>query len=208
VPPLEAFVPTVLFTQVRFGMWQEILKAPAPPPDFRYTTGIWHYARGLAFAEGGQLTRAQTELDLLRAIAADMPREQMISLNPAAMLLRIAANVLAGELAAARRQMDDAVERLAAALADEGRLTYEEPPAWYQPVRQVLGAVLLEADRPKEAEAVYRDDLKQNPENGWSLYGLMLSLEAQQRSDEAALIQERFEQAWARADVTLPASRF
>jgi tetratricopeptide (TPR) repeat protein len=208
VPPLETFSPTVLFTLVRFGKWKEILAEPAPPPDFRYTTGIWHYARGLAHAERGHLNAAQTELDLLRAIAAEMPKEQMVSLNSAATLLRIAANVLAGELAAARGRTDDAVERLTAALADEARLTYEEPPAWYQPVRQMLGAVLLEAGRFTGAEAVYREDLKRNPENGWSLYGLMQSLEAQERAEEALEVQQRFTLAWARADVTLPASRF
>ena len=207
-PPLEAFVPTALFTLARFGQWNAILNEPVPPPDFYYTTGIWHYARGLAYTATGQLARAQTELDLLRAIAAEIPKEQMVSINSAAVLLRIAANVLAGELEAARGRVDAAVERLEAALGDEERLTYEEPPAWYQPVRQFLGAVLFEAGRDEQAEAVYREDLKRNPGNGWSLYGLRQSLDAQQRADEAVLVQERFEQAWARADVKLPASRF
>jgi len=207
-PPLEAFVPIKLFTWARFGMWAEILSAPAPPEDFHYTTGIWHYARGLAFTEKGQFTRAQTELDQLRVIATEMPKERMVSLNSAAILLRIAANVLAGELAAAKERVGEAIERFESAIADEERLTYEEPPAWYQPVRQFLGAVLFEAGMFAPAEAVYRRDLERNPENGWSLYGLMQSLQAQKKTAEAAAVEQRFKQAWGRADVTLPASRF
>lgn len=207
-PQLEAFFPITLFTWARFGLWGEILNAPAPPEDFHYATGIWHYARGLAFTEKGQFTRAQAELDLLRSIAAEMPKERMVGLNSASVLLRIAANVLAGELAAAKERVGEAIERFESAIADEERLTYEEPPAWYQPVRQFLGAVLFEAGMFAPAEAVYRRDLEKNPENGWSLYGLMQSLQAQKRTEEAAAVEQRFKQAWARADVTLPASRF
>jgi tetratricopeptide (TPR) repeat protein len=207
-PPLEAFVPITLFTWARFGMWQEILTAPAPPEDFHYTTGIWHYARGLALTERGQFPKALAELDLLRTIAAEMPKDRMVSINSAAVLLRIAANVLAGELAAAKERTGEAIERFESAIADEERLTYDEPPAWYQPVRQFLGAVLFEAGMSAPAEAVYRKDLEKHPENGWSLYGLMQSLQAQKRAKEAEAIQQRFNRAWARADVVLPASRF
>ena len=207
-PPLEAFYPIMLFTWARFGMWQEILSAPAPPEDFHYATGIWHYARGLALTERGDFTRAQTDLDQLRAIAAEMPKDRMVALNSAAALLRIAANVLAGELAAAKDRTGEAIERFESAIADEDRLTYDEPPAWYQPVRQFLGAVLFEAGMSAAAEAVYRRDLEKNPENGWSLYGLMQSLRAQEKTAEAVAVQKRFNRAWARADVTLPASRF
>jgi predicted Zn-dependent protease len=87
-------------------------------------------------------------------------------------------------------------------------LLYDEPPPFYYPVRQSLGAALLEAGRAKEAEAVYREDLKTFPKNGWSLYGLAQSLKAQGKADEAAEAEKEFEEAWSRADVKLTASAF
>jgi predicted Zn-dependent protease len=83
-----------------------------------------------------------------------------------------------------------------------------EPPPWYFPVRQSLGAVLLKANRAAAAEAVYREDLRRNPENGWSLHGLAESLRAQGKPAEAAAVEQRRRKAWARADVRLVASRF
>ena len=88
----------------------------------------------------------------------------------------------------------------------EDGLTYTEPAEWNYPVRQLLGAVLLEAGRAKEAETVYWEDLKRNPENGWSLFGLARALTAQ--GHDAAEVEERFRKAWGRGDVTLTASRF
>ena len=93
-------------------------------------------------------------------------------------------------------------------MAAQDALIYMEPPPWYFPTRQALGAVLLEAGRPAEAEAVYRRDLEQYPANGWSLYGLARSLEAQGRAGDAAWAEQGHRNAWARADVTLESSRF
>src|SRR5688572_8213973 len=121
--------------------------------------------------------------------------------------LQIAARVVEGELAARRENLDDAIRLLREAVAIEDGLPYSEPPIWHQPTRQVLGAVLLEAGRASEAEAVYRHDLTVFRENGWSLFGLMQSLKAQQRTTEAAEVERRYKKAWARADVTLVSSR-
>jgi hypothetical protein len=90
----------------------------------------------------------------------------------------------------------------------EDNLIYNEPPDWHVPVRQSLGAVLLNAGRAAEAESVYWQDLEQNRENGWSLFGLMQSLRAQGKDAQADVIEKRFNKAWQGADVTLTASRF
>jgi tetratricopeptide (TPR) repeat protein len=206
---LEYFVPTSLFAQARFGKWNDILAEPAPPADQAYATGVWHYARGLAFAATGRLDDAAKEQQAVAAAAAAMPPDRIIGDNtPPTALLQIATDTLAGEIAARRGQTDEAVKELHEAVRLQDALPYTEPPPWYFPTRQALGAVLLEAGRPAEAEVVYRDDLERNPENGWSLFGLAQALRTRKADAEAADIDARFKKAWSRADVTLTASRF
>jgi tetratricopeptide (TPR) repeat protein len=115
---------------------------------------------------------------------------------------------LAGEIAAARGDFDKAIAHLDKAVRLEDSLVYTEPAEFHFPPRLALGAILLKAGRANEAETVYWEDLKRNRESGWALFGLLQALRAQDKTTEAALIQERFNKAWARADVTLPASRF
>ena len=189
MPMVEAFIPTYLFALVRFGKWQEILKQPAPPEDLPYTTGMWHYVRGLAFAAKKQWKKATAEYDKLTEIAKATPLEARVMMNSSAALLNLAANVLAGELAAKRGKTAEAVTHLETAVRQQDELRYEEPPPWYYPVRQSLGAVLLKAGRVVEAEAVYREDLKRNPENGWLLYGLTQSLRAQKKQEETTAVE-------------------
>jgi predicted Zn-dependent protease len=107
------------------------------------------------------------------------------------------ANILAGEIAARTGQTDVAARHLLAAVAEQDDHWLTEPPVWYFPVRQSLGAVLLAGGRPAEAEAVYGDDLKRNPESGWSLFGLARSLQAQGKTADAPAVEARFQKAWA-----------
>jgi tetratricopeptide (TPR) repeat protein len=122
-------------------------------------------------------------------------------------VLRIARETVAGEIAGKGGDIDRALLHLERAVRFQDALIYTEPPDWHAPVRQTLGAVLLEAGRPEEAEIVYWEDLRQNPENGWSLFGLAQSLRTQGKSDEAAEAEKRFHRAWAGADVELKSSR-
>ena len=133
MPMVEGFVPTYLFALVRFGKWQEVLKQPAPPADLKYSTGMWHYARGLAFAATKRLNKATAEHQKLTEIAAATPPETQVMLNSAAALLQVAANVLGGEIAAKRKNMEEAVQLLEQAVQQQDALRYEEPPAWYYP---------------------------------------------------------------------------
>jgi tetratricopeptide (TPR) repeat protein len=193
----------------RFGRWEEILRQPAAPPDLPYVAGAWRYARGLAFAATGRRPEAARELGELEAIIARVPPERTLAgFFRTADVLRLAAETLAGEMAGRSGDGTAAARHLteAARLQDEHWFT--EPPPWYFPVRQSLGAILLQSGRAPEAEAVYRADLVRNRENGWSLFGLAQSLRAQGKTAEAAEVEARFRRAWARADVTLTASRF
>jgi tetratricopeptide (TPR) repeat protein len=206
---IEGAVVAPLFALARFGKWTEILNEPAPPDDLPFASGIGHYARGLAFTRTGRLGEARKELAALEKItAATPPARTLGQVNTAKNVLTLATHVLAGEIAAAHGRYDDAVRHLRTAVHLQDTLRYMEPPPWYYPVRQSLGAVLLTAGRPAQAAAVYREDLRRNPENGWSLYGLAQSLRAEHKNAEAAAVDARFRTAWARADVQLNASRF
>ena len=210
VPLLHQFLIAPLFAYTRFGEWDLILSEPRPPQDSLFWTGMWHYARGLAYSARGELDEASDELVNLEKIAREKSMDGFrvtFSRNGAKAILDIAAEVLAGEIAGKRGEYDIAVARLHRAVLLEDNLIYNEPPDWHVPVRQSLGAVLLDAGRPAEAEAIYWQDLEQNRENGWSLFGLMQSLRAQGDVEKAAVIEERFKAAWKRADVQLTASR-
>jgi Flp pilus assembly protein TadD len=112
--------------------------------------------------------------------------------------------VLSGHVRAAEGRYDDAVEALREAVRREDALLYGEPPEWTVPTRQDLGEVLLEAGRPEEAEAAFREDLDRFPRNGWSLHGLATALRAQGRDAEAATVEAELEEVWTMADTPLP----
>lgn len=211
VPLLHQFLVAPLFAYTRFGQWELILKEPRPPEDSPFWTGVWRYARGLAFTSTGKLDAAAQELNELQKIAALKSLDGLrvtFSRNGAKAILDIAVEVLAGELAAKRGDYEQAIARLHRGILLEDNLIYNEPPDWHVPVRQSLGAVLLAAGRAAEAEAVYWQDLSRNRENGWALFGLMQSLRAEGKEEQAVSAEGRFRKAWSRADVTLSASRF
>lgn len=207
---LQHYWITPLYAFVRFGKWNEILAVPEPAEDLLYPRGVWHYARGMAFARKGNFTRALAELKALSAIAAEPSVAEVTiwDVNNVKSLLGIAVEALSGEIAAEQGNYDKAIRDLERAVRLEDALNYDEPASWHFPTRQSLGAVLIEAGKPQAAEKVYREDLDENNDNGWSLFGLYQSLQAQGRQDEARQVKQRFDKAWASADVALRASRF
>jgi tetratricopeptide (TPR) repeat protein len=209
VPLLAGFRVVPYYALTRFGKWDEMLGEPQPPPTSAYLLGMWHYARATSFLGKGQTDSADQEFAKLDEIMADKSLDgPLFSPNTGRMVLSIAREVLAGEIAAAKKNYDPAIAHLERAVRLEDSLVYTEPAEFHFPPRQALGAVLLDANRPAEAETVYWEDLKRNRENGWSLFGLMKALKAQGKNEDAALIESRFQKAWARADVKLTSSRF
>jgi tetratricopeptide (TPR) repeat protein len=198
---LEGFLPPAILTLTRFGDWDAVLGEPAPPAELRFATGMWHYARGVAFAARKDEASAQTELTKVRGVAAEVKDDLIIILNPAPALLKLAAETLAGQIAARQRRFDEAIAHFRTAATMEDALTYDEPPPWYHPARNMLGETLLEAGRPADAAAAFREDLRYVRETGWSLSGLERALRADGKSQEAAEISRRFKVAWKYADV-------
>jgi tetratricopeptide (TPR) repeat protein len=207
-PHLLSAVPT--FALVRFGKFDKVLAEPEPPESRQFARGVRHFARGMAFRAKGDVPAAESELAALQVIAARpvLAELKVFDTNALSSLLEIADKMLAGEIDAAKGNFDKAEALLREAAGLEDGLLYSEPPDWPQPARHSLGAVLLEAGRPADAEKVYREDLTRHRNNGWALFGLMQSLRAQERVAEAKLIEKQFQKAWAEADVTLTASRF
>jgi tetratricopeptide (TPR) repeat protein len=205
VPILQGFLVVPYWAMVRFSKWDDILADKGPRHDTPFTRGAWRYARGMALVAKGRLAEADKELAALRKIVADpsLKGQVTFSNNSGLAILRIAPEVVAGEIAVRRRQWDTALLHLERGVRFEDTLIYQEPPDWHAPVRQNLAAALLAAGRADEAEAVYWEDLKKNPENGWSLWGLTQALKAQGKTEEAALARTRFEKVWKDADITL-----
>ena len=209
VPLLAGFRVVPYFALTRFGKWDEMLREPGPPATSAYMTGMWHYARGTAFLGKGQIDSADQEFAKLDSTMADKSLDQpLFSPNTGRQVLSIAREVLAGGIAAAKKNYDPAISHLDRAVRLEDALVYTEPSEFHYPPRHALGAVLLEANRPAEAETVYWEDLNRNRDNPWALFGLMQALKAQSKNEDASLVEARFKKAWARADVTLSSSRF
>jgi tetratricopeptide (TPR) repeat protein len=196
----------VHLTRVRFGRWDDILD-DATVPDMDLRSGVWHFARGMALLRTGDREGAIQALERVEA-AREAVGEARFRGHLQADLLGMARGILSGELHAAAGSWDAAVAALDEAVALEDGLAYDEPEPWFIPVRHVLGGVLLDAGRPAHAEGVYRAELAIHPENGWSLFGLARSLEAQGRALEAAEVEARLERAWVRSDTWIRGSRF
>jgi tetratricopeptide (TPR) repeat protein len=202
VPILQGFVVVPYWTMVRFEQWDAILADAGPQHDTPFTRGVWRYARAMAFTAKDQLPDAERELAQLRTIVADATLDGQVtfSANSGRAILRIAPEVVAGLIAAKRKEWDQATLHLDRAVRYEDALIYQEPHDWHAPVRGTLGNVLLAAGRPDEAESVFWEDLKRFPENGWSLFGLMEALKAQGKHEDAARVEVRFNKAWRKAD--------
>jgi tetratricopeptide (TPR) repeat protein len=208
VPITAGFRVVPYLALTRFGKWEEMLKEPKPSGS-AYLVGMWHYNRGLAFVAKNQLPAAEQELAKLTEALKDKSLDgPLFSPNLSRTILAIGPEVLGAEISAAKGQYDKAISQLEKAVRLEDALVYTEPSEWHYPPRLALGAILLEAGRPAEAETVYWEDLRKNRESGWSLFGLAQALKAQKKDADAALVEARFKKAWQRADVVLAASRF
>jgi tetratricopeptide (TPR) repeat protein len=201
MPMAEFLVPMPYFVEARFGQWDAILKEPAPPRDLPYTLAMWHYARGLAFSGKRNFKRAARERKELDTVIATIPPDRPLGTsNRAKDVAQLAAAVLAGEIAAAKGDHAGAAAGLARAVRMQDALVYEEPPIWYFPVRESLGAELMTAGRTQQAEAVYREDLRINPGNPRSLWGLGQCLRAEGNTQAATEVGKQFRRAWRYAD--------
>ncbi len=205
MPGFDFMLGRVAWTLLRFGRYADVLAEPLPPDGFPYAVATAHAARGLALLRLGRAAEAEAEVEVsaMRLAIAKIAVGATEGLNDAAQLVAIPRDLLAGELAIAKGDADGGLRLLAAAVAAEDRLKYNEPSDWHFPVRQLLGPALLRLGRDAEAEVVFRADLARNRENGWALAGLQAALERQGKAGEAAAVRARLDAAWASADLGL-----
>ncbi|MDQ2919461.1 MAG: hypothetical protein M3R10_06250 [Verrucomicrobiota bacterium] len=202
----EAFFALPMEAMVRFGQWDNVLAEPEKYEDYMpFSRAFHHAARAIAFAAKGNPEEARKEQTKFNELAAAIPKETEVGNNSAADIVALIQNMLESEIQIAQGKNDEGIAGLQAALKMEDALKYDEPPAWMIPIRHSLGANLMKAGRFAEAEEVYREDLRRLPENGWSLYGLAESLQAQKKP-EAVLAKARFNKAWAKADIKINSS--
>ena len=203
MPMLEWFMPIPTFVLVRFHRWDEVVKSLEPSPKLTLTNALWHAAQGQARAAMGDVKRAELERATLASAIARVPADAPFGFNSARTILTLAAAVLDARIAGAKGDLKAAIDTWKRAVEIQDGLNYDEPPDWYYPVRESLGGALFLDGQYEEAENVFRADLARNPRNGRSLFGLLQSLNAQNKKVGAEWVRQAFESAWKNADVEL-----
>jgi tetratricopeptide (TPR) repeat protein len=199
MPMLEGFLTVPTAVLVRFGKWSDVLKTRQPDANLKVATIFWHYAHGMALAASGEPSEAEKDHQVIVDAKNATPEDAIFAPpfnNKTKNILQIADDVLAAKIAMARNDMSTAIEHLRDGVAVQDRLNYGEPPDWYFPLREALGAVLLMNRDVEGAEKAFREDLDRNPRNPRSLFGLQQTLKAQGRDYDAALVGKQFQTAW------------
>jgi len=199
MPPLEGFMTIPLAVDIRFHKWDSILAMKQPDPDMKITTVFWHFARGMALAGKGKTSEAEAEYKVVSEAEKATPEDMVFAMpvnNKAKDIMKIAEYVLGAKIAMANHDTEAAIGKLQEAVAIQDTLKYGEPPDWFFPVRESLGAALLMKGDNAGAEKVFREDLDRNPRNPRSLYGLQQALKKQGRDYDAGFVEKQFNTSW------------
>jgi len=199
MPPLEGFMTIPLAVDVRFHKWNQILALPQPDPAMKTTTTFWHFARGMALAGTGKVSEAEAEYKAVAQAEQNTPPDVIFAMpvnNKAKDILKIAENILGAKIALAKKDNNNAVSMLREAVSVQDSLKYGEPPDWFFPVRESLGAALLMNGDTAGAEKVFREDLDRNPRNPRSLFGLQQALKSEGRTYDADFVEKQFRTSW------------
>ena len=199
MPPLEGFMTIPMAVSIRFHKWDEILKMPQPDPDMKTATAFWHFGRGMALAGTGKGNEAEAEYKIVSEAEKNTPEDVIFAMpinNKAKDIMKIAEDVLGAKIAMARKDSAGAIALLRNAVAIQDTLKYGEPPDWFFPVRESLGAALVMNGDAAGAEQVFRADLDRNPRNPRSLFGLQQALKAQGKNYDAGFVEKQFQASW------------
>jgi tetratricopeptide (TPR) repeat protein len=204
MPMLEPFAAKTLFVQLRFAKWNEVLALPRPAENAPILTALYHFGRGVAHAALGSVADAEKDREAFTSAKGAVAKDALYNLNPAANVFAVAEHVLEARIAAARGETDASIAAWKKAVEAEDAIAYNEPPDWFYPTRESLGAALLRAKKYDDADLTFREDLERNPNNGRSLWGRWQALRSSDGDvPNTLMVRRRFQDAWSDADVTL-----
>jgi hypothetical protein len=205
-PMVESIIVGPISVLLRFNKYNEVLALPEPPADKPVRAAWRYFARAVALTRTGKIDAALQERAAMVKAAAQIPKTEMwggVGFLTAGGAMDLAKVVLDARLAWAAGDREKAIQLWRSAVATQDQLPYDEPPTWYYPIRESLGAALLMAGKPADAEAVFREDLIRTPRNARSLFGLQAALTKQGKEADAAWVQRQFQAAWKNADTEL-----
>jgi tetratricopeptide (TPR) repeat protein len=196
------------FAHAQFSDLKTILGLADPGADLPYVQAMWRYTRAVGYAGAGDVVSANAEVSAMQKLAKDADLTNLTSANvPAKETIQLATYVALGRIAQAKKEWAEAVKHFEAAVAIEDTLAYNEPPNWYYPTRQSLGASLVLAGDLEKAEVVLRTSLQRLPNNGWALYGLMKVYEQRGDRKEARAARQLLGKSWLGDSRTLSLAR-
>lgn len=202
-PMIQGLYANALMVMLSFNKWIEILNYPESDENLSLYSSILHYSRGYAFASTGSINDAKEELRKLKDAKINVTDEIMAGNSKGSLIAEMLVNLLNGKISWSEGDKNKAIDYYKTAVEQENQIPYDEPPEWYPSVRITLGGALFNSGQYAEAEQVYKDELKKYPHNGRGLFGLMSSLKAQGKNDEASKIEEEYKTAWKNADTEL-----
>ena len=191
----DRFLAQAIGARIRTLAWDDILKMAPPSPNLPIATTFWHYARALALLAKADRAGVAKERVLFAQCAAHVPGDAPYGNNKAGDVMALAHEVIAARFG------EDALAHWRKAVEIQDALVYDEPPAWYYPVRESLGGELIRAGHPAEAETILREGLRRSPRNGFLLFGLMEALKAQNK--DIAEVKREFDAVWEKSDIKL-----
>jgi tetratricopeptide (TPR) repeat protein len=198
VPWVQPIMAAPYFAHAQFSKPDVVMAVPAPADEFPFVKAMWHYARGVAQAAAGNMADAEMEADAISRLKTTAALSDLESAGiPASTVLELSRHVVQARMAQAKGDLDAAIAEFRTATALEGQLPYMEPPFWYYPVQQSLGAALLQAGRIDEAEQAFATSLTRTRNNGWALFGLMKVHEARGDWQSAKEAASNLDRAWA-----------
>ncbi len=201
LPWVQVIYAAPYFAHAQFSSPEEILAQPAPDERLSYATAMWHYSRAAAAAVKSDPVGTEQEIGAMRNLRMSVDFKSMVDAGvPAPDLIELAEEVAFGRIAYAQKRFSDSAEHFSRAAAIEDRIPYMEPPFWYYPVRQSLGAAQLAMGDAHAARQSFMAALARAPNNGWALYGLAES--QRQMNDRPALrgTMAALKRAWIGAD--------
>jgi tetratricopeptide (TPR) repeat protein len=202
-PEAQSFLPTQTLVLVRFHRWAEIEQLPEPDKSWGQVHALWHFGRAMAFNGQGQAEKAAAERAALVEEVKAIPAKEGFGYNTAGQIFEIATWMLDACIARSHRDYKEAASLLTKAALAEDALNYDEPPDWYLPPRESLGAVLFLDGHVSDAEAVFRQELKEHARNPRALFGLAECLRAEGKAVEEGDVRREFQQGWKHADTEL-----